>query len=117
MFFTYSQNNSGGSFVFSADRGISTYVIVEADDAEHADYRAKRIGLYFDGCDDGRDCDCCGDRWHAAYGQGDKVPSIYSEPVQDADHPFKWQGSNPEAFVHFADGGVQAYGFKLNELK
>lgn len=63
--FEYSQNNSGGSFVHDPQRGIGCRVWVEAADAEEADYKAQRIGLYFDGVHNGPDCHCCGDRWSA----------------------------------------------------
>lgn len=116
MFFEYNQNNSGGGFDFDAERGITHYVIVEADDAEHANYRAERIGLYFDGAGD---CACCGNRWSAQWGsdEGDEVPCIYGEPVQDFDFGRKWMAADsPEAFVHFADGRVQGYGFDVKVL-
>lgn len=61
--FEFRQNNSGGSFDHDPVRGIGLSVYVEADDAKHANYRAERIGLYFNGCDSGSDCECCGDRW------------------------------------------------------
>jgi hypothetical protein len=109
MFFTFSQNNSGGGFDFDEAAGISEYVIVEADSAEDANERAESIGLYFDG--DG-DCECCGNRWSAqwvGYDRGDEVPSIYDEPVESATVLIKWMGDNPEAFVHYADGRVTAH--------
>ena len=116
MFFTYNQNNSGGSFVFDERRGITHYVIIEAADAREANYRAERIGLYFDG--EG-DCPCCGDRWYEAWSddEGDAVPSIYGEPIQDFDFEFKWMGDRPEAFVHFADGHFRGYGYMTNVLE
>src|SRR6266850_705363 len=42
---------------------VDHYVWVEAVDAEESDYKAQRIGLYFDGVDNNQDCSCCGDRW------------------------------------------------------
>jgi hypothetical protein len=118
-FFEYNQNNSGGGFDYDGDAGITHHVIVEADDAEHADYRAERIGLYFDG--EG-DCSCCGDRWYAASNgwnddAGDPVPSIYGTPVSDYDFGFRWmKGDRPEAYVHYLDGRVQGYGFDTKVL-
>ncbi|MGP3750873.1 DUF7296 family protein [Streptomyces sp. IBSNAI001] len=108
MFFDFSQNNSGGGFDFDAERGISEYVIVEAADAEEANYRAERIGLYFDG--EG-DCGCCGNRWSEQWGsdKGSAVPSIYDEPVETAGVYTKWMGDNPDAFVHYADGRIAAH--------
>lgn len=36
--------------------------------------------VYFDGVEDGFDCDCCGDRWYRAYdSEGTDVPMIYSK--------------------------------------
>ena len=68
-FFGYSQNNSGGSYMGPL------YVLVQARDADHADSLATLFtDVYFDGCQDGTDCSCCGDRWHSAYG-GDDLPS------------------------------------------
>lgn len=108
-FFTYNQNNSGGEFSFDKKRGITHLVIIEASDADHADSRAENIGIYFNGCDDGRDCSCCGDRWSPAYGKGDDVPSYYDTPIEDnkIKMNFTWMGKNPEAVIHYADGRVQ----------
>lgn len=66
-FYYYNQNNSGGSF--DAEYGYGLYV--EANTAAEADARATEVGVYFNGCDDGRDCSCCGDRWHEADGEPD----------------------------------------------
>ncbi|MGW3072762.1 DUF7296 family protein [Kitasatospora sp. NPDC001132] len=105
MFYTYNQNNSGGGFDYDAERGISVFVIVEADSAEGADARAREIGLYFDGVEDGNDCDCCGDRWSEAW-SGDQVPSIYGTPLENHRPYGTWMGDLPEAYVHYADGRV-----------
>ncbi|WJN63245.1 hypothetical protein [Streptomyces phage phiScoe45] len=114
-FFEYNQNNSGGSFDFE-DGKITHYVIVEADTAELANERAEEIGLYFDGYGD---CSCCGDRWYSQWDDkdGDEVPSIYGTPISDFDFGFRWmKGDRPEAYVHFADGRVQGYGFDTKVL-
>lgn len=108
MFYEYHQNNSGGSFDFDADRGISQYVIVEAKDAESADSRAMGIGLYFDGCDVGMDCDCCGDRWSRAWGEGSEYPEVYGTPVPEYTTMMPWMGDNPDIFIHRVDGTVEA---------
>lgn len=76
MFFTYRQNNSGGSYDVSDRHGH--YVIIEADDSEDANHFAKKkADIYFDGVHRGRDCSCCGDRWSEPYDGGSKVPVIY----------------------------------------
>lgn len=122
-FFTYNQNNSGGGFDFDERAGITHYVIVEAADAREANYRAERIGLYFDGADDdGPDCPCCGDRWYAAWDddEGTEVPEIYGEPAQDygtGEFDSMWMGDRPEVFIHFSDGHFQGYGFETRVLE
>lgn len=61
-FFTYVQNNSGGDFV--TNDSVAHYVIIEAVNAAQANEIAETIGIYFNGCDAGIDCYCCGDRWY-----------------------------------------------------
>jgi hypothetical protein len=79
MFYTFSQNNSGGFF-----KPPAIHVIVEADSAKEANEIAEENGLYFDGVRDGVDCSCCGDRWSDMWGdeKGDEIPMIYGEPVE-----------------------------------
>lgn len=126
-FFTYNQNNSGGGFEVNEERGISHYVIIEADDADAADARAEKIGLYFDGAADGPDCPCCGDRWYRAWsGEGSDVPSIYGTPLHDIEFTTEWRDEPnvlekwifwaPEVYVHFADGRIQAYGLPRKSI-
>jgi hypothetical protein len=100
-FYTYSQNNSGGGFKNSESNGISEYVIIEASSADHANKRAEEIGLYFDGCEDGRDCSCCGDRWSKAdeY-DGYEVPSLYGDPIEN----IKKSYFRKDYFIHYLDG-------------
>ena len=106
MFYTYSQNSSGGRFVFNED--VNYYVVIEADSSNEADTRAEEVGVYFDGCDSGRDCDCCGDRWSRSWSQdGTETPMIYDEPVQtywkNAEFKMKW-ADNQAIIVYFKDG-------------
>lgn len=62
MFYKFNQNNSGGAFKKIKGRHAA-YVVVEASSKEEASERAKSIGVYFDGCKNGMDCSCCGNRW------------------------------------------------------
>jgi hypothetical protein len=104
-FYEYHQNNSGGSFEYDAERGITYAVVVEAENPKVADARAEVIGLYFDGCSDGRDCDCCGDRWSRAYGKGTETPKVYSEEPSKAAADCMWKRECPQPVcVHYADG-------------
>lgn len=106
QFFTFYQNNSGGSFSFKKN-GITCYVIIEATDRNDAISRAEEIGLYFDGCDSGSDCPCCGDRWYRPYkDDGDKEPMIYGEKASE----FKthvWLEKEPQIAAHFLDGRLE----------
>lgn len=110
-FYTYYQNNSGGSFHIDHAAGLSEYVIVEANDAGHADYVAGTLGIYFDGVEQGYDCDCCGDRWFSAeysMDAGTEVPMVYGQEA----HRYKgvsWS-KGPSGYVHYADGKVVAFG-------
>lgn len=110
-FFEFRQNNSGGSFLEDIRSGISKTVIVEADNEDEATYLAERIGLYFDGCDTGRDCSCCGDRWNAPWQEGTEVPCVYREPINEVkftSYHTLWHDAN-NLFVHYKDGRVERY--------
>lgn len=101
--FCYRQNNSGGNFVYDEGRGISVNVWVQARDAGEADFRAERIGLYFDGAGD---CSCCGDRWSSQGGYGwageDDTPPAPDVPFEKKDYRIKWTDGY-ETFVHPID--------------
>lgn len=105
VFFEYHQNNSGGSFHYSYERGIARTVIIEAATASKADALAQEVGLYFDGS---QDCSCCGNRWSSndTYwgGNGTETPEVHGSPAALATHDgwrdnMKWEG-----FIHFLDG-------------
>lgn len=112
-FFTYDQNNSGGSF--QVDDKVAHTVIIEAASAEEADEKAQSIGIYFDGVefdDDGgsigSDCPCCGDRWYRAYGEGDELPSIYGREPEIHNEAFAKKGE-PYCHIYYANGIVKTY--------
>lgn len=87
MFFTFTQNNSFGTFV--EDDNLDEFVIIEAESADEANHIAESIGIYFDGVEKGIDCPCCGDRWYTVSdGDGKEKPEIYgkSPPV----HPYSY---------------------------
>lgn len=70
--YKFHQNNSGGKF-----REPAVEVWIEALDHKHANQRAQDVAnIYFDGCESGRDCSCCGDRWHEVY-------DITAEPLTE----------------------------------
>lgn len=104
LFYTYDQNNSGGSFHDPAE-----YVIIEASSADDANRRAEEKGLYFDGAGD---CSCCGNRWSAQYGDNDgtKQPEIYGKPVSEAT---SYREKN--VVIFYADGREERVALKLED--
>lgn len=110
-FYTFIQNNSGGHFHHDPKEGIGARVIIEAQNAAHALDRAERIGLYFNGCQDGRDCSCCGDRWSGYLDDSDGTdePEIYGEkyaPCEAGDKPYIYFGL--PSYVHYIGGEFKA---------
>jgi len=100
-FYTYSQNNTGG-FLLDSRNGISRYVIIEAVSADSANASAENIGIYFDGCENGVDCNCCGDRWYKVDElDGKDQPTIYGVTN------FVFESENVNGYIHYADGRVQ----------
>lgn len=61
MLFLFRQINSGGSFITNND--VARFVVIESTSKKKAFKKAKEVGLYFNGCEKGIDCSCCGDRW------------------------------------------------------
>lgn len=97
MFYTFRQNNSGGSFDRDAD--IDEVVIIEADSEDQANNKAEDIGIYFYGVRSGRDCECCGDRWTPYYGGATNDPEIYGEIAQTTSYDYK---------IHYKDGRIES---------
>ena len=115
MFYTYIQNNSGGSFKIT--KKIKHYVIIEADSAKEADEKAESIGLYFDGVKKGIDCPCCGDRWHEAYSlgvgiEGTKEPEIWGQSALKYLKEKEWSLWKEEAIVYYKNGKVEVFSEK-----
>jgi len=61
-FYEFSQNNSGGSFF--TDSNLCHRLLIEANSEEEAISKAEELGCYWNGVDEGSDCECCGDRWY-----------------------------------------------------
>src|SRR5574343_1142735 len=106
MFFTYDQNNSGGSFVIN--KNVTQYVIVEADSADDANDRAEQVGVYFDGVQNEMDCECCGDRWYRAWSDGDGLPMIYGNSPENHRSMFVNKGE-VYARVFYKNGRIVEY--------
>ncbi len=111
MFYTYNQNNSGGSFDLT--ESLTHHVIIEANSSSEADSKLESLGGYFNGCDSGRDCDCCGDRWsNAWHNDGEPEPMAYGKKASEyvgSPGQHNWMPAGKEVVVHYADGTVAWY--------
>jgi hypothetical protein len=110
MFYRFNQNNSGGEF--KKINGLSaSNVFVQANSAEEANDRAEEFGLYFYGCEDGRDCPCCGDRWNMADEKWtDKYPAIKWPVVGNG------QGDSVVIYENGIVSPIQYYSDERNQL-
>jgi hypothetical protein len=106
MFYCFDQNNSGGSF--HEDDRVCQHVIIEADSAGQANELAEDLGIYFDGCDQGIDCSCCGDRWYPAWDDGDQEPNIYGKDPAAYKPTFSSAGA-VYCRVFYQDGLIKEY--------
>lgn len=79
-FYEFRQNNSGGSF--HVDDQLTVRVIIEADTADEANSKAEDLGMYWNGCEKGQDCECCGDRWYPAWGDPMEFPYRYGSMTE-----------------------------------
>lgn len=95
-------------------RGISRYVIIEANSAEAANDRAIALGIYFYGVDSGEDCECCGDRWFPVEAQeGSDSPMLdgCGVVIKAAAAPDRAYAG----YIHYAAGAVKAFGDVIQE--
>lgn len=114
-YFHYSQNNSGGSF--DIDDSVAHHVIIQATSAQHADQIAIDIGIYFNGCESGANCSCCGDRWYSARGDdGTEAPLIYDTDPANYKDMFAKSGK-PVCHVYHLDGSKTTYRAPEGEKK
>lgn len=108
--YEYNQNNSGGHF--DADKSVCHRLFVQAENADAANSIAESLGVYFDGVDDGRDCECCGDRWYRQ-DTAVKFPMKYSDTLtfntieEYAQYVAKEHGwTDPDCRLFYANGLV-----------
>lgn len=100
-FYKFQQNNTFGRWQIV--EGVLGYAVyVQAYTAASANEIAQELGIYFDGCDNNRDCSCCGDRWSRAdEGEGSEVPLMYGKPLEKQRNLF-----DLPIYVHYRDGRV-----------
>ena len=100
--YEYSQNNSGGRFIAPA-----IYVYVEADSKAEADEIVQKHGVYFDGCETGEDCDCCGGRWSRAWREPVAEPDPMAKGFEGLYEDWARGAKIPLIMVVRADGKVE----------
>lgn len=112
MFYEFTQNNSGGHF--DVDDKVCHRVFIEADSFEQALLKADNIGIYFNGCDEGIDCDCCGDRW-SEYEELIELPVEYGDLVFNDIEEYaqyladKYSWTTPDVRIYYKDGNVKEF--------
>lgn len=121
QWYQFRQNNSGG--VFQIDDNVSLYVLIEAPHAVDANAKAQHVGIYFDGCNQGIDCNCCGDRWYpvdgpierfATFGDLFTAPTTIHDTVQSyaqtlTDESYWPKDGQPGVIVYHASGTVERF--------
>lgn len=119
MWYQFDQNNSGGSF--DVDKNLCHRLFIEGDDYEQAKDKAIELGVYFDGCELGMDCPCCGDRWS----DGEEITfpfnfggasDIYNDIETLAQmYANKFGRTTPDARIFYKDGTIKE--IKTKEAK
>ena len=103
--YEFRQNNSGGSF--DVNDNVTHRVFIEAKDKDAAIYKALTLGVYFDGVDEGIDCECCGNRWHKPWhvhtsNSEDKPREEIEDELQELANTYGW--TTPDIYLYYADG-------------
>jgi hypothetical protein len=108
-FWYFHQNNSGGSFIINEH--VAELVIIEANSELDAIDKGMDVGIYFDGCAKGIDCECCGDRWSISHRLAESIMEFINVFYTSTFH------QNYTIIIHFVDGiGKVTYdnGIKMN---
>ena len=112
--FLITQNNSGGSFR-TTDK-LCHRLYIEADNTDDAKAIAEDLGCYWNGCEAGIDCECCGDRWHEPWDEiefpvkyGDYVFDTIEDYAQHLYSTFmRW--TQPDGRIFYSNGEVKEIG-------
>ena len=111
MFYTYSQNNSGGYYRYDTFDGVAEYIVVEAPNVKRANL------IFWDIVKNHKEyCECCGTRWSDYSPDEGEVPMYYNKPLSEAyndivKYKFGKQLEDtkmkPYAAIHYADGTIE----------
>ena len=114
-FFRFQQNNSGG--FFNVTDKLCRNLYIEAHSYNEAREKATDMGVYFNGCDIGIDCSCCGDRWDDYADEINLTELNKFEKISDYAQymagEFGW--TTPDARIFYYDGTVtEIFANKIN---
>lgn len=104
--YAWNQNNSGGEF--HVNDNVAHRLFIEAYSEEEADRKAQDLGVYYNGVDDGFDCDCCGDRWYSP--EKLEFPINWGGPVFNNIHEYagymadNYGWTEPDGYLYYYDG-------------
>ena len=90
MYYTFSQNNSGGFFIVNKD--VGEYLIIEASTEEEAIIKMREITK-----NHSKFCKCCGERWSTRC-HAEEHPSTNDEDV----HSY-----NGSTVIYHLDGRIE----------
>lgn len=108
LYYEFTQNNSGGRW--KTDENTAEAVIIAARSVKEANRLAEDVGIYFNGCAKGYDCDCCGDRWHEISTwseKGTSEPTIYGQKPKT--YLAKDAYGSRAIVIHHADGSRETF--------
>lgn len=103
-FYTFYQNRINGcGWEIDEEEHTSRYVIIEADSADDANQRARKLGMGHEA------------RWpKVGEASSDEVPSVFGEPIGALEQPpdrfnVTVEIDRPLATVHYQDGHVETF--------
>jgi hypothetical protein len=103
-FYTFHQNRINGcGYEIDEEVHTSRYVIIEADSADDANTRVRKLGLAWDG------------RWpRVNEAMSDDTPSVFSEPVGTMEGPpdrfnVDTELDKPMITIHYQDGRIETF--------
>lgn len=109
LWYEFNQNNSGGSFI--ENDKVTHRIFIQAMSLKDAVSKSEELGVYFNGCDSGIDCPCCGDRWSEPnalefpvdWGKGSVFNNIeeYSEYMAKN---YGWFEMKNDSYLYYLDG-------------
>jgi len=94
---------------FKESKGISRFVVVEAETTFDVNYRAKRLGIIWDPLTG------CGESWYSmSKKDAHHEPTVFGFDVDlwsdfDQELPFEKEMMGPEGFVHFLDKEIVGF--------